>query len=189
MSRVILCWLLFVALRPTDAAACECYGPANAREAYSASVIFQGRVTRITLRPQQWVIDDLYQDRAEVEFEVSRVWRGDVGQTAVITTGLGGGDCGYEFNVGWSYVVPDDPRRGVMSTGLCSGVELLWNDPPSLPLEDSWVPSQVIRSEARGGVFLSIYPRVAGLVMACLGMLLLLGQPRSDPEWQPWGST
>ncbi len=182
MSRVILCCLLFAALGPNDAAACECSGPLNAAGAHSASVIFQGRVTRITLRPQQQLDIDFYRDQAEVEFEVVRAWRGDVAQRMVISTGLGGGDCGFEFRVGWVYVVPAEPFGGVLSTGICSGVEDLWSDPPSLPVMDSWVPPPTTRSLPGRDFFLRAYTTVAGLMMVCLVAFVLIGHPRHHPE-------
>jgi len=69
--------------------------------------------------------DDFYADPIRVKFEVSEVWRGDVGSTTVVTTGFGDGDCGFPFAVGDEYVVPAYEDSDGLSTGLCSGVEWL----------------------------------------------------------------
>jgi hypothetical protein len=46
---------------------------------------------------------------------------GGPGQEVVVHTGTGGGDCGYPFIVGTSYLVYASRHDGVLGTGTCSG--------------------------------------------------------------------
>jgi len=60
-------------------------------------------------------------DRRRVSFKVSEIFRGDVGASVIIRTGLGGGDCGYAFEVGSSYLVyAHQVPTGELTTGICS---------------------------------------------------------------------
>jgi len=43
-----------------------------------------------------------------------------VGQDITVYTGMGGGDCGYEFNVGTSYLVYASVYNGKLVSGICS---------------------------------------------------------------------
>jgi hypothetical protein len=45
---------------------------------------------------------------------------GDVGTEVTVTTGSGGGDCGYGFEVGKSYLVSAGNWEGRLYTGICS---------------------------------------------------------------------
>lgn len=40
-----------------------------------------------------------------VHFEVLQIWKGIENSQVMITTGLGGGDCGFDFQVGQEYLV------------------------------------------------------------------------------------
>jgi hypothetical protein len=46
---------------------------------------------------------------------------GQAGQEVVVSTGQGGGDCGYPFQVGTSYLVYAGNNNGKLSTSICSG--------------------------------------------------------------------
>ncbi|HZS48096.1 MAG TPA: hypothetical protein VFC63_23705 [Blastocatellia bacterium] len=63
------------------------------REQEQSSVIFAGRVLRITDRGR------LSKDRygCDVVFEVSRSWKGSLKRKFVLQTGYGHADCGYHF--------------------------------------------------------------------------------------------
>lgn len=51
--------------------------------------------------------DDKYEERYgfAVTFEITRLWRGPGKRRVVILTGRGGGDCGYKFERGKTYLV------------------------------------------------------------------------------------
>jgi len=95
---------------------------ANA-ELKAAGAVFVGRITSITdtvvaatpeSRTFQWPI-------RMVVVRVDSLWKGPEVDSLVIWTGMGGGDCGYQFQVGSSYLIfamASDTRRLV--TGICS---------------------------------------------------------------------
>jgi len=130
--------LLTLALAfPTDVAACSCAAPRNAVEASRATLVIRGRVMQISYRdlgPPN--LDDdwsTFRMPIAVEFQVDESWRGRASRTMIVTTGMGGGDCGFPFRVGLEYLVPihesgaDEPV-----TDICSGVEPLWKAPGTL---------------------------------------------------------
>ena len=55
-------------------------------------------------------------------FRTTENFRGaaEVGQEVVISTGRGGGDCGYPFQIGTSYLVYASKGEGGLSTSICS---------------------------------------------------------------------
>jgi hypothetical protein len=55
-----------------------------------------------------------------VRFRVLERWRERAGATVELTTGAGGGDCGYTFEKGVSYLVFASARAGALTTGICS---------------------------------------------------------------------
>ena len=61
-----------------------------------------------------------------ISCDVSRSYRGAPEKRVRIRTGLGGGDCGFHFEVGEHYLVyASAGDSGQLSTGICSGTALL----------------------------------------------------------------
>lgn len=56
----------------------------------------------------------------EIRFKVIRKFKGDLGSTAIVLTGLGDGDCGYPFKGGHDYLVYAREYDGQLHTGICS---------------------------------------------------------------------
>lgn len=56
----------------------------------------------------------------KVHFSVSRSWKGVARTTGMLSTGFGGGDCGYGFVQGSSYVVYAYQTDSGFATGICS---------------------------------------------------------------------
>jgi hypothetical protein len=54
-----------------------------------------------------------------VRFRVESVWKGKAFQEVTIFTGQGGGDCGYRFEVGESYLVYAYGSNENLSTNIC----------------------------------------------------------------------
>jgi hypothetical protein len=86
----------------------------------SAEAVFTGTVVAVR--------DTMIDTRAEygpfprryVTLRVDRAWKGVESQTVVIQTGLGGGDCGFPFERGESYLVYTHGQPGEpMSAGIC----------------------------------------------------------------------
>jgi len=96
--------------------ACSCYvgGGKCDRSWDYGKVIFAGTVTRELLRADSFT--------RVFQLSVSESFRGPAiaGQDILIYTGNGGGDCGYRFEVGTSYLVYAELRGDRLVTSICS---------------------------------------------------------------------
>ena len=137
--------ILGVTLIPVRVFGCTCAAPTAPVKTTSelgawkrADAIFEGKVESVELG---WklkeaqigdviptVVSDLDQDSPVllVSLEVLHSYR-DVQQKAMrLSTGLGGGDCGFDFEVGKQYrVYAFKDEAGELSTNICSGTALL----------------------------------------------------------------
>ncbi|HEX8558482.1 MAG TPA: carboxypeptidase-like regulatory domain-containing protein [Pyrinomonadaceae bacterium] len=123
LTLACLCVLLASAAR---AEACTCGGPGSpCEELGSAAAVFVGTVTDVATRPRKPFDESGGMDWAPttVTFAVAEAFHGVSGAEAQVSTGLGGGDCGYGFERGVTYLVyahraaKDDAR---LYTGICS---------------------------------------------------------------------
>src|SRR5688572_15022207 len=53
-------------------------------------------------------------------FNVIAAWKGVSGPEASVRTGSGGGDCGYDFRVGETYLVYASQWRDTLGTSICT---------------------------------------------------------------------
>lgn len=100
-----------------------------------SDAIFEGTVERVDIKwaPEDTPVGGLLPADMDqmpvllkVTFDVSRTYKGKVQRSATITTGVGHGDCGFEFRVGKSYLVyAYRDSSGLLSTGICSATALL----------------------------------------------------------------
>jgi len=114
---------LFVAgyllVGPSIAFACTCSLPqpskslkrqvAEARK--ESRVVFVGKVLEVKSDPQLLYV--------EVKFKVERSWKQSQGSELTITTGRGGGDCGYRFEIGEHYLVYASGSERQLWTDIC----------------------------------------------------------------------
>ncbi len=66
----------------------------------------------------------------QVKFEIITSYKGDRAEQTIINTGVGGGDCGYEFILGKKYVVYAyfrDKGKKELATNICVRTDLLEN--------------------------------------------------------------
>jgi hypothetical protein len=110
-----------------------------------ADAIFEGKVESVELR---WKLKeaqlgdvipteatDLDQDGTvmQVSFEVLHSYRGDQRRPMRLSTGLGGGDCGFDFEVGKRYLVyAFKDEAGELSTSTCTRTTRLRKSPENL---------------------------------------------------------
>lgn len=132
LEQVVLVGGLAVAtLLPAapPAAACSCVFDADANHACFAfadsDAIFLGRVSEIEeiWRPEGEGrrSDEPAWPERRVRFVIEEVFRGVDGTEVEVTTGMGGGDCGYGFEVGESYLVyAYGAASGRPATGICT---------------------------------------------------------------------
>ena len=116
----IACMLLFGV---PEARACSCMGPNPVCSAYAKTdVLFVGKVLEI-VEPDppidQSTPRELFQSRL-VRLSVNESFRGDASNMVSVLTGRGGGDCGYPFKVGETYLVYASKVNGSLQTGICS---------------------------------------------------------------------
>ena len=111
--------------------------------ANKSDAIFEGTVKRVELK---WALmeakvgglvpADLDQDgpTLHVTFDVSNFHEGTERKDVLLTTGVGGGDCGFDFEIGKQYLVyASADTSGHLSTGICSGTGLLEESQSKLP--------------------------------------------------------
>lgn len=132
--RKILCsspaWLFllcFLAPELAPAHACSCLGPHYACEAFwTTPAVFIGRVLDFRVI---WSVRGTGEwshvgERRSALFEVEEVFKGVSESEGVVEvyTGMGGGDCGYDFETGERYLVfaHRDPDDGRLRTGICT---------------------------------------------------------------------
>jgi hypothetical protein len=145
-------WLLIAGLAaagclvtPSRAEACSCVGGIPLCESlWMTAAVFSGEVVAIAEPGGQ---QGPQFARRRVTFRVLDVWRGSVGASVEITTGMGGGDCGYNFVKGSRYLVYAHANNaGELSTGICSRTRLL-----SAASEDIAYLKSVLQTPSAGG--------------------------------------
>ena len=103
--------------------ACTCAGTSSPCVAFgNAQAIFVGHVVEITpaqLPPHEGGPIPFYPRR--VSFKVTESLRGGVDDTVEVYTGSGGGDCGFGFAKGKSYLVyAGRAANGQLTTNICA---------------------------------------------------------------------
>jgi hypothetical protein len=144
-SLGIIAILLFARV---NAFACWCGGrnsKSTMREtvaAYSAGatqVIFEGSVEKQELQsgspgaPANVLSMTGFGGHRAVTFNVLRAYRGDASGKVSVLTGLGGGDCGFDFETGKQYLVyASRVNTEILFTSICSGTSSLEEAGPAL---------------------------------------------------------
>jgi carboxypeptidase family protein len=107
-----------VALSAGSALACTCLERAPCQAYGETSAVFIGTVidSRIITTKQ----DKYERGRRVVRLSVDTPFRGVRGREVELTTGLGGGDCGFGFVPNEQYLVYASEHEGKLSTGICS---------------------------------------------------------------------
>ena len=93
---------------PRRVFACSCAMPPTARDALnSADAVFSGTVVSVTQVNQNLSggTNATSYPSNEVVFSVISVWKGVLRPQIILRTGSGGGDCGYTFTPGDTYLV------------------------------------------------------------------------------------
>jgi hypothetical protein len=102
--------------------ACECVGPILPCLAMEqAQAVFVGQVTEIVNVDQTTQRASPLPIARRVSFKLTEVLRGDVPESVDVYTGLGGGDCGFKFDAGKTYLVyAHRAAMGPLTTGICA---------------------------------------------------------------------
>jgi len=117
LKRFLLAASLLVFCTPSLVSACSCaVGGGKCDRSWNyGNVIFVGTVTRRLLPT------DVFSRRV-FQLSVSESFRGPaiVGEDVTVYTGAGGGDCGYPFEIGASYLVYANLVGDRLVTSICS---------------------------------------------------------------------
>ena len=124
-TRLLFVVAVLGCLGTTEArlSACECVGPISPCVAYgNAQAIFIGQALEITpVEPPPKGQTPLPFMNRRVSFKVTESLRGGVDDTVEVYTGSGGGDCGFGFAKGKSYLVyAHRSPTGQLTTGICA---------------------------------------------------------------------
>ena len=124
-----LAFFAFLLMCPA-ARACDCaLDPTPCMAFTHTAVIFAGRVSRISNIEVSLKSGDpkIRYPQRSVTFEVLKAYRGLQAKTVDVSTGEGGGDCGYLFERGREYLVYANPNPDTvsLSTGICQRTRLL----------------------------------------------------------------
>ena len=83
-----------------------------------------------------------------VRFDAERAWKGVTESAVTVTTGNGGGDCGYGFEQGKEYLVYAYGDKESLDTGICTRTQPIIDAYVDLAaLGPGYVPSQIILPE------------------------------------------
>jgi hypothetical protein len=95
-----------------NALACSCKAsPPPVPSLKRSHAVFLGQVTDLKRHKDHGKL---------VTFKVQDSWKGKQGDSIIVRTGNGGGDCGYSFVNGKSYLVYGYSSKGVLWTSICS---------------------------------------------------------------------
>jgi 5-hydroxyisourate hydrolase-like protein (transthyretin family) len=112
----------FITIVTVDAAACSCMfgGAAPCSEYWKTDTIFEGTVVG---ESKVKVVEGSFKfEKRLVRFDLVESFRGAQGAQLEVITGWGGGDCGYEFERGETYLVYAyrDEKDNRLYTSICS---------------------------------------------------------------------
>jgi len=86
----------------------------------NSSAVFVGEVVEIVQKPDVFFV--------QVKFVVEQKWNDGIKKTVTITTGKGGGDCGYPFEIGKKYLVYASNSKNTLQTNICTKTALAENN-------------------------------------------------------------
>lgn len=118
MRRLLLLTATIVALSglvvwsAPSAYACSCKESPPGQAIAGADAIFEGTVSDKTRGPRGYTYT----------FLVERSYKGEVAETALVETGFGGGDCGFEYGVGDRALVFGSGRGLTLSSSICASL-------------------------------------------------------------------
>jgi len=144
--------ILGLTLSPVPAFGCTCAPPPEVKTTSElaartkADAIFEGKVESVELgwKLNEAQVGDVIPTIATdldhngpvilVSLEILHSYRGDQRKSTRLSTGLGGGDCGFDFEVGKKYLVyASKDEAGELSTSTCAGTARLEKGRTNLP--------------------------------------------------------
>jgi Carboxypeptidase regulatory-like domain len=124
---VVIAVVGWLTVASSVAQACSCMAPGTPCESYgTASAVFVGTAVSVrgVERPRTADLDTWY-DKRVYKFSVEQSYSGVDGTEVEISTGTGGGDCGYRFEIGERYLIYAHSYQNRLSTNICSRTKAL----------------------------------------------------------------
>ncbi|WNR44156.1 hypothetical protein [Paenibacillus roseipurpureus] len=119
---LMLLFGFFGTVMPLKTYACSCALQPDPMKALEQSkVVFSGKVLEI--QDKTLNIEGIMDRKRAVLFDVEQTWKGISQSQAIVLTNLGGGSCGYDFQVGETYLVyafSYTHQPTMLETGICS---------------------------------------------------------------------
>jgi hypothetical protein len=123
-ASILLLSLVGLFTAPSAADACSCVGGTPLCQSFwTTDAVFSGEVISIASTPNP--SGEKYPAHRLVRFKVIDAFRGDVGGVVEVATGAGGGDCGYNFIQGMTYLVYAHVGKSGLSTSICTRTRVL----------------------------------------------------------------
>lgn len=141
--------ILFLAVLASQVFACTCLDPGPPCQAYwNSEVVFSG--TPISVSNVEVEFEGHKWSQRLFRFRIEEAFRGVEGQEIEVLTGVGGGDCGYDFQVGTKYLVYGGHVQGKtwVGTSICTRTRPLAN-----AVEDLDFIRNVSKAAAGGEIF------------------------------------
>lgn len=154
-ASILLLSLAGLFIAPPAAEACSCVGGTPLCQTFwTTDAVFSGEVISIASTPNPY--GEQYPAHRLVRFKVVEAFRGGVQGVVEVATGAGGGDCGYNFIKGMTYLVYAHVGKSGLSTSICSRTQVL-----SQAGEDvAYIRGAMQQPSAAGRVFgRVVYPR------------------------------
>lgn len=168
-----------IAAAPAYGCSCIAISVEEAINEYTVAA-FVGTPVSVEERPEGELIGNVYAPLVWT-FEVETVLYGELPEVVEVGSGLGGGDCGYDFSNTGRIGVVANGEVGALATGICGGV---WDadaltgafGPGSDPIP---VVSEPANPVADSGPPVWFWWGLAGAGLGA-GLLLVLGRRRGD---------
>lgn len=174
----------FAATLPETAYACSCAAPAGGSEEESARgavqgarAVFAGEVDSIERLSLGTVLSS--GAPVQVNFDVSRVWKGPGYETLTVETERSEASCGYDFDVGRRYLVyagdasPSDGGSETLQVNLCGATTQVRGAEAVSLLGDAGVVPDTENPNPRGLHTMAALPDTGGASLTVLGAALV----------------
>ncbi|QNK56693.1 hypothetical protein [Paenibacillus sp. PAMC21692] len=176
-----------MAYLPQTTFACSCAEPKPVMDAAEgAQIVFAGTVADVTETKSKRGFSI-----KNIQFETGTVYKGEAGTRITVWTGSGGGDCGFFFQKGMSYLVyayasGPDGNGDEPGTGICTRTKALSQAQGDLDLLGQGVPpnkdlDQPVADSAKDFDVRLPWPALAGavaIIAASIAIGLVLRKKR-----------
>ena len=124
LREILFSILYFLLLQNNPIYGCSCRESTLEELFESADAVFIGEVLEIKLLKFLGLFGDY---GIEATIKVSKNFKGNTKEQVIVSTGLGGGDCGYKFNKNVRYLIYAHGSGEQLSANTCSGTIPLEN--------------------------------------------------------------